>query len=165
MKKFFILVFINLVLVFNSCNQSDNESNPEAPEDLLNKSLAYFDGEVIQKKIEIEEGVEVWIITIQNNNGSKVKFYWTVNNGSLVKIEGATGPFDYEIQLGQDLINFSTAQTVAVSAIKNDSIEKWRLKQEEDFIDKWIFTFEFNDDGGAQKVYIDAEVGDILQID
>jgi uncharacterized membrane protein YkoI len=165
MKKFFILVFINLVLVFSACDQSDNESNPEAPEDLLNKSSAYFDGEAIQKIMEIEEGIEAWKITIQNNNGSKVKFYWTVNNGSLVKIEGATGPFNYEIQPGQDLINFSTAQTIASGAVKNDSIKKWELKQEEEFIDKWIYTFEFHDDGGAQKVYIDAEVGDILQID
>ena len=164
MRNLFIYIFLITSLLFITCEQKDNENNPEVPQSVIDKSLDYFDGEVIEKKLEEEEGVEAWEIKIQNSNGSVVKFYWTVNREILLKMEGLVGPFDYEIHPESDLINLSTAQTIAIGAVKNNAIEKWVLKQEEDFIDKWVYSFEFNDDGETVKVYIDAEKGDILEI-
>ncbi len=165
MKNIHISALIFFAILFVACEKSDNENTPEIPQDLIDKSLNYFDGVVIQENLKIEEGLESWEIKIQNSKGSIVNFCWTVINLSLLKIEGLTGPFDYEIQPERNLINFSTAKTVAMGALKNEAIEKWELEQEEDFIDKWIYTFEFHDDGGSRKVYIDAKSGDILQID
>jgi uncharacterized membrane protein YkoI len=64
-----------------------------------------------------------------------------------------------------NLINFSTAKTFAISALKNDAITKWELEQNENFIDQWVYIFEMDNDGDTQKVYVDATNGDILQID
>ena len=165
MRNLFISIFLITSLLFITCEQKDNENNPEVPQSVIDKSLDYFDGEVIEKKLEEEEGVEAWEIKIQNSNGSVVKFYWTVNREILLKMEGLVGPFDYDINPESDLINFSTAQTIAIGAVKNNVLEKWVLKQEEDFIDKWIYSFEFNNDNETVKVYIDAEKGDILETD
>ena len=94
-----------------------------------------------------------------------MQFYWVVINEELQKIKGSTGPFDYDIWPERNLINFSTAQKLAMGAIKNDSLNKWELDQDEDFIGKWIYTFEFAVNDGSRIVYIDAKNGDILQID
>jgi uncharacterized membrane protein YkoI len=127
--------------------------------------LFFFDGEVVEKKLELEDGIEAWEIKIQNTDGAVVIFYWTVTPEILLKMQGDIGPFDYDITPGNNLINYSTARTVAIGAVKNDTIKKWELQQEEDFIDIWVYSFEFDDNGDTSKVYIDAESGNILQID
>jgi len=165
MKNAFLiaLVFYGLFLL-NSC-ENKNEDAPEVPQSVVDKSLDLFSGEVIEKKIENEEGIDAWEIKIQNTSGSVVQFYWATSNQSLIKIEGTQEPFDYDLSPGSGLINFSVAKTFAVSAVKNNAVTKWELKQEDDFIDKWVYTFEIDDDGATTKIYIDAENGDVLQID
>ena len=165
MKKYIPLLssFI-ILLVQMSCNE-DKEASPEVPERLITQTLAMFEGEVIEQEFENEEGIELWEIKIRNPLGSIVSFYWTYSNEDLFKIEGTQEPFDYELNPGMNLINYSTARTFAVSAIKNDEILSWELEQNDDFIDKWVYEFEMNDNGDTRKVYVDALTGDVLQID
>lgn len=160
MKNLYLSIYLVISLFVISCDSSD-ENNPEVPQDVIDNSLDLFDGEVIEKKLEEEEGSVAWEVKIQNNEGSIVKFYWTINGLALLKIEGQTGPFEYNILPGNNLINFSTAKTVAFAAIKNDALIRWELSQEDEFINTWVYTFEI----GSQKVYIDAENGNVLQTD
>lgn len=62
-------------------------------------------------------------------------------------------------------IILSTALTISLGTVKSDSIIKWELGSENDFIDKWIYTIEFDDAGSSVSVYFDAENGNILEID
>lgn len=165
MKNLILFISIVIPLVIVSCSKTNDGNNPEVPQSVISKSLNYFNGELIEEKLEEKDGVKAWEIKIQNSNGSIVKFYWSMTNESLLKMEGLVGPFDYDIQPGNDIINLSTALTIALGAVKNDSIIKWELEQEDDFIDKWIYTFEFDVAGSLVSVYIDAENGDILEID
>ncbi len=165
MKNLILFISIVIPLVIASCSKTNDGNNPEVPQSVISKSLNYFNGELIEEKLEEMDGVKVWEIKIQNSNGSIVKFYWLMTDESLLKLEGLVGPFDYDIQPGNTIINFSTALTIALGAVKNDSIIKWELEQEDDFINKWIYTFEFDVGGSSVSVYIDAENGDILEID
>ena len=165
MRSLSISILLFTSLLFASCEQTDNENNPEVPQSLIDRTLDYFDGEVLEKKQEEEEGVKSWKIKIKNSNGSIVNFYWTFVGDFLLKMEGQVAPFEYDIHPGNNLINFSTAKTIAIGAVKNDGLIKWELEQEEDFIGNWIYTFEFDDDGDSISVYIDAENGNILQTD
>ena len=164
MKKIILVLLIATSTITISCDENSTPI-PEVPQSIIDKSLSYFDGEIIEKELEKEDGIDKWEIKIQNDNGSIVKFYWRVNGQTLLKMEGEKGPFDYEIIAGNSLITYSTALTVAKGAVKNDKVTKWELQQEEDFIDKWVYSFEFDDNGDSIKVYIDAENGDILEID
>ena len=164
MKKIILALLIATSTITISCDENSTPI-PEVPQSIIDKSLSYFDGEIIEKELEKEDGIEKWEIKIQNDNGSIVKFYWRVNGQNLLKMEGQKGPFDYEIIPGNSLITYSTALTIAKGAVKNDKVTKWALKQDEDFIDKWVYSFEFDDSGDTIKVYIDAENGDILEID
>lgn len=163
MKSMSVTILLLASIFFATCQQTDIENNPEAPQSLIDKSLEYFDGDVLEK-IQ-EEDVQAWKIKIQNSNGSIVNFYWTLSGEFLLKMEGLVAPFDYDIHPGNGLIIFSTAKTIAIGSIKNDALIKWELEQEEDFIDQWVYTFDFDDDGNSIKVYIDAQNGNILQVD
>jgi hypothetical protein len=156
--------FIFIWLFLAACNDS-SETTPEVPADVINSSLAIFDGDVIEKSEDIEEGVEYWEVKIRNSDGSVVEFYWTKNNMELLKIEGTQGPYDYALNPGLGLINFTTASTQAISAVKNNNILQWELEQNDDFIGKWVYDFDFDTGGDVTEVYIDASNGDVLEID
>ena len=54
MKNFHILPSIIFILLIIGCEQNDDDVTTNAPEDLVNESLQYFDGNVIgTQKIKI----------------------------------------------------------------------------------------------------------------
>jgi len=158
------IIFLVIPFIFISCTKEPSET-PEISQSTISRSLAYFDGEVIEKKLVEEDGIPLWEVKIQNENGSIVKFYWAINNQVLVKMESQSGPFDYEIVPELNLINFSTAKTIAISAVKNSTIIKWQLETDNDFIGMWVYTFEFQNNNESLKVFLDAQNGNVLQID
>jgi len=160
MKNFYQSILLGLLSVLFSCT-SGNEETLQVPQEIIDNSLEFFDGEVLETKMEQEEGLDAWEIKIQNQEGSIVSFYWTVAGSTLFKIDGQTGPFDYDLLPGNNLISFTTAKTPAFAAVKDDTLNRWELAQEDKFINKWVYTFEI----GSQKVFVDAENGDILEID
>lgn len=159
-----ILVLMVLLSVLTACSNND-DTTVAVPQEIISNSLDFFDGTVIEKGIETENGIEAWEVEIQNSAGAIVRFYWVVDNKTLVKIEGDQGPFTYEINPGGGLINFTTARTFAVSAVKNDALVAWELEQEEEFADDWVYEFEIADGMDDKTVYIDAMNGNVLQID
>lgn len=162
-SAFFLIIILSFITLF-SCNKS-SENVPDVPQSVIDKSLNLFDGEVIEKELETENGVDSWEVKIEDTNGSVLKFYWAVSNEALVKMEGDKGPFDYEIVPGMGLINYSLAKTFAIAIVKNNAIARWKLQKEDSFINKWVYTFEMEKSAGTTKVYVDAQNGDILQID
>lgn len=162
MKSIFIILITPLIFI--SCAKETTEA-PLIPQTIIDRSLAYFDGEVIEKKQVEEDGISLWKVKIQNEDGSILEFYWTIGNQVLSKMEGTNGPFDYEIIPGNDLINFSPAKTIAISAVKNSDILQWELEINDDFIGMWVYKFEFQDNQNIIKVYLDALNGNVLQID
>jgi uncharacterized membrane protein YkoI len=160
----FISIILFSFITFFSCDKS-SESKPEVPQSVIDKTMDLFDGTVIDKEIEDEDLIDIWEVKIQDANGSSVRFYWTVTNETLVKIEGDQGPFDYEIVPGMGLINYGAAKTFAIAAVKNNAITGWKLQREDSFINKWVYTFAMEKSGGTTKVYLDAQNGDVLQID
>lgn len=154
-----ILVIISVLL---AC-ENNKEVNPEVPEGFINNSLEIFSGSVIERKSELEDGIDAWEIKVENEQGSVVKFYWAKVGQDLIKIVGQTAPFDYNINPGLSLINLNTAMTVAISAVKNDNLSRWILDKDDDFSGKWIYSFEF--DEISRTVIVDALNGDILEID
>lgn len=154
-----ILVILSTLV---ACEKS-NETDLDVPESAINKSLEMFNGSIIERRSEIEDGIEAWAIKIENENRSVVKFYWSKNGLALIKIDGQEAPFDYDINPGENLINLSTAMTIAKSVVKNENVNRWKLKQEDEFIGKWIYSFEFEEI--SRNVFMDALNGDILEID
>ncbi len=163
MKTLLNILTIMVLLMVTSCGDTQNEPSPEPPQNIIDKSLSYFDGDVIEKYQDTEDGVAVWKVKIRNSKGSVLKFYWRVSDGSLYEMEGETGPFDYEVVPGNNLINFQAALTIAKGSVKNDNLQGWYLKKESRFKDIWVYEFEFDINGNDIKVYIDAASGNVLE--
>jgi len=164
MRKSTLYLFFCAFAVTYSCNNTDNPS-PVAPTKIQDKSADIFDGQAIESKKETEDGVELWEVKVQNSNGSVVRFYWRTDSGVLHEIDGQEDPFNYEVTPGNGLITYSTAKTQAIAAVKNDSLLRWQLEKESDFANKWVYRFEFDNDGKTIRVFVDASNGDVLEID
>lgn len=160
MKK---ILGILVILAFLIACEKNKEVSPEVPEGVINKTLEIFNGSVVEQKSELEDGVDAWEIKVENENGSIVKIYWSKIGQDLIKIVGQTAPYDYNISPGENLINLNTAMTIAISAVKHDNVNRWKLEKDDDFLEKWIYSFEF--DEISRTVLIDALNGDILEID
>ena len=165
MKTLLSAMVLGFLLFNTSCDNNRNGPSPEPPQSVIDQSLDYFDGEVIKKSAEVEDGIEVWEVKIKNDNGAVVKFHFRRSYDSLYEMTGESGPFDYEIVPGNNLINFQAAFTIAKGGVKNDSLTGWRLKKSSKFKDIWVYEFEFDINGKGAKVYVDAASGNILQID
>lgn len=159
-----ILVLLAFLSILSACSSND-DTTVTVPQEIISNSLSLFGGTVVAEGLETENGIEAWEVEIQNSEGAIVRFYWAIDNQTLVKIEGNQGPYTYEINPGSGLINFSTARAFAVSAVKNDSLVSWQLKREEEFADDWVYEFEIADGLDETIVYIDAMNGNVLQID
>ena len=157
------MLFSVLVGIYSCNNLSD--TLPQAPANIQSESTDMFVGQVIQSKKEKEGSIELWEVKVQNDDGAVVRFYWRTDSGTLHKIDGQEGPFIYEIIPGNGIITYSAAKTQAIAAVKNDNLLRWQLEKEVDFANKWVYRFEFDDDGSTIRVFVDALNGDVLEID
>ncbi|MDZ7605545.1 MAG: PepSY domain-containing protein [Cyclobacteriaceae bacterium] len=164
MRKIVICLFLSVSAFIYSCTNTE-EPALTAPTNIQDKSTDMFAGQVIESKKEMEDGIEVWEVKVQNANGAIVRFYWRVDSGVLYEIDGQEVPFNYEVTPGNGLITYSAAKTQAIAALKNDDLLRWQLEKESDFANKWIYRFEFDDDGSTIRVFVDASTGDVLEID
>lgn len=164
MKNYILLIASIGVFTLFCCEDAQDNVGP-VPQTVINASLDLFDGEVLQGKQEDEDGATVWEVKIRNGQGAEVVTYWTIDKEILVKIKGEIGPFDYDIQPGNQLVNFASAQTIAIGAIKNSALTKWELAKEEDFVGDWVYSFEFEGTEESIKVFLNAKSGDVIQID
>ena len=160
MRNLYQIILFAMLTYASACDSSE-EGNPEMPQTIIDQSLELFSGSVVDSGLEEEEGLNLWKVKIANGNGAAVSFYWTVSGQAFFKMEADAGPFDYDIWPGDNFINFSTAKTVAIEGVKNSNITAWELAREAEFNDLWVYTFEFD----VRKVYVDAENGNILEID
>lgn len=91
-------------------------------------------------------------------DGGIVKFEYQLNSNELKEIKGLTPSFDYEIEPGNGLINYSSAKNIAVGAI-NGSITEWKLEKDESD-NNWQYRFKF----GNSEVRLNAVTGTIIKI-
>ena len=62
-----ILGILVIIPVLLACENS-KEVNPEVPEDFINNSLEIFSGSVIERKSELEDGIEKMYNWYTNHN-------------------------------------------------------------------------------------------------
>ena len=138
----------------------------ETPPSVIESSLYYFKGEIISNSVNNVGGIDVWEIQMQNTNASIVSLLWRIEPLTLLQIHGKTGPFEYSLSPGNNLINFSAARTIAMGQVNSKNLLNWILKQNVVNNNSWIYIFEFGSNFETPvSVYIDAINGNILQVD
>lgn len=74
-------------------------------------------------------------------------------------MKGTSPSFDYEVQPGMNLINYSTAKTIALN-VKNGDIIDWKLEKDESD-NRWEYRFLISLEW---EIRIDAATGVVLRI-
>lgn len=148
-----------LLLAVTSCSE-DDDNLMQAPDAVTNKALALISGTVIETEPELEEGVEAWKVEIRTENGAEVEVYCRQDNNALLRIDGETGPFDYNITPGNGLISFSQAQAGA-AGVASGTLVEWQLRVEDKYNNVWVYTLEYT----QNKVYINAVDGSVLEVE
>ena len=125
------------------------------------KALSLFPGTVEEVENEEEEGIPALKIDIEGESGAEVEIYLDASTGDLLRIDGEEGPFTYDLDPGNSLISYAEAKAIAEKQVYYPQLEEWRLRQEAEFEQAWVYTFEFEN----EEISIDGESGKVLETD
>jgi len=151
--------FTMMAIVIAGCSDDDTEVM-QAPQSAIDKALLLISGTVTETETEIEDGIAAWKVDITTAQGSEVEVYCRQDNGALLRIDGESAPFDYNITPGMGLIDFSQAKAIADGEVA-ESLVFWRLRTEDSFNDIWVYTMEYT----QSKVSLNATDGSVLDIE
>jgi len=142
-----------------------HEMGDPVPDDIVEFVTGLFPGEIIHGEV-IEDGDRIlWIVAVKNEMGAVVLFKVSPDPLALHKMIGETGPFDYNIDPGDDLISFADAKEVALLAIEGE-LTRWMLWQKE--IDDgllWVYEFRIVSGDMVFEVQVNAHNGELLMVE
>ena len=150
----------------------DDELEATPPDAVAEFALSLFQGEIIHSETKQEDDFIRWKIYIESSSGAIVKFKIVENPLQLIEMEGERGPFDYDINPGDQFINLHAAIEIALSEIGGE-LTKWEFEakhdEDEDHegnADRFWF-YKINIIAGDQvlKIIIHAETGAVLNLE
>ncbi len=160
LKQLLFSLFISGIFLLAACSENSSTAPGVGEQD-----------EVVAKTNLITKGRSSIVSTVKNDDtqhwevkvdmtgdGGIVKFEYQLNSNELREIKGLTPSFEYEIEPGNGLINYSTARAIALGAVSGSIIE-WKLEKDESD-NNWQYRFEI----GTTEVRIDAANGNILRV-
>lgn len=154
-------LFIPIILIVIACQEPFDEGNGEIPAILIENTKNLFPGIVGEISAEKLNGVNVWKIPVENENGSVVVFYWRRALNNLYIIKGTTGPFDYGLKPPFDVLNFSTVRFLATSNYMIGTISSWSFEPSTTQNMKW--NYKFTGDGTGSPLLLEAGSGAIIR--
>lgn len=119
-----------------------------------------FNGAVILEiETDTERGLAVWEIKLKMPGGGILEVYFVQELGEILKIEGKSGPFDYEVSPGGDFISLTTAIASAKS-FKDGDVVKWELELEEN--NQWEYEIHIENGSERFEVEVNAFTGELI---
>lgn len=164
-KSFFALVIVIALSLSIACSEDVNNSNNSSPiteTQAVQKAKQTNSGTVSKTELTTHNSVKVWEVYMITSSGGELKIKYCVDDGTMVEMKGTSTSFEYEVQPGMNLINYSVAKSIALSA-KNGDIKEWKL--EKDASDnRWEYRFFVRSVGQDWEIRIDAVTGIVLRI-
>lgn len=164
-KSIIVLGIILILLLNTACSEDVNSTNNNSPiteNDAVQKARQVNSGTVTKTELTTENGIKVWEVYMTASSGGELKIKYRVDDGTMVEIKGVSASFEYEVQPGMNLINYSVAKSVALNA-KNGDISEWKLEKDESD-NRWEYRFFIRSSGQDWEIRIDAVSGVILRI-
>jgi hypothetical protein len=155
--------FLNLIIavsLFWSCDEQFGIGNDDTPQKNIDNSLQIFPGSVLETSSVNLDGIEVWKVLIENNDGAQIVFYWQKNYHLLYQVVGNKGPFNYNLDLPLDVILFSTARFLAFESHSTEALKSWKLFRDKSFNNELVYQFILKDN--SEPITLKASSGDRL---
>ena len=77
----YTLIFV----LFTSCNEQDLFSSGNVPQKVISNSTQLFNGEITETSTSNLDGIDVWKVTLENQSGAVVTFYWHRKNNMIFR--------------------------------------------------------------------------------
>jgi len=130
--------------------------------DISAKLVDIFSGaELLEAEKETERGLAVWKIKLKMPGGGILKLAFVQELGEILKMEGKSGPFTYDVDPGGDFIKLSEAFSIAITGHQGEVV-KWELSLEEE--NRWEYEIHLENSSGRYEVEINAFTGELLDI-
>jgi uncharacterized membrane protein YkoI len=163
LRKSFLALAIIFTFSFNTaCSEdvsSSNNSSSITETQAVQKAKQLNSGTVTKTELTTHNDVKVWEVYMITSLGGELKIKYRIDDGTMVEIKGTSPSFDYEVQPGMNLIDYSNAKAVALNA-RNGVITEWKLEKDESD-NRWEYRFFITQDW---EIRIDAATGVVLRI-
>lgn len=163
LNKYFFL--LGLILSFSltiACSDDVNSSNNNSPiteTQVIQMAKQTNPGTVTKTESTTHNGIKVWEVYMITSSGGELKIKYRVDDGTMVEMKGTSPTFDYEVQPGMNLIDYSNAKAIALNA-RNGVITEWKLEKDESD-NRWEYRFFISSEW---EIRIDATTGVVLRI-
>jgi len=160
LKHILFSLFLSGTILFTACSEnSATAPTNSGQDDVVAKTTAMTKGSGSVVSTIKNDDTQHWEVRVDMpGDGGIVKFEYQLNSNELREVKGLAPSFEYEIEPGNGLINYSVAKSVALGAV-NGSIIEWKL--EKDVSDNnWQYRFQI----GNSEVRINATNGSIVRI-
>jgi uncharacterized membrane protein YkoI len=163
-RSFFILSLILSVPFSNACTEDVNNFNSSSITETqaIQKAKETNPGTVTRTESTTHNGINVWEVYMITESGGQLKIKYSVDDGTMVEMKGTSPSFEYEVQPGMNLIDYSAAKNVALNT-KTGIIQEWKLKRDESN-NRWEYRFFILSGGQEWEIRIDAVTGVVLRI-
>lgn len=160
LKHILFSLFLLGTILLTACS----ESSTTAPtiggqDDVISKTTTMTKGSGSVVSTIKNDDTQHWEVRVDMpGDGGIVKLEYQLNSNELREVKGLSSSFEYEIEPGNGLINYSSAKSIALGAVNGNIIE-WKF--EKDLSDNmWQYRFEI----GTAEVRINAANGNIVRI-
>ena len=161
-----IIFLLSLIGIFFFAACGENASEPSLNNEqkiVISKTTSMTNGNATIISVSNDNESNHWEVKIDMpGDGGLVKFEYNIATNDLRQIKGLTPSFNYEIEPGNGLINYSSAHSVALNAVSGN-ILKWKLEKDESD-NNWQYRFEIDSAGSHFEVRINAVAGTVIRI-
>lgn len=160
LKHILFSLFLSVTILLIACSEnSATAPTSSGQEDVVAKTTAMTKGSGSLVSTVKNDDTQHWEVRVDMpGDGGIVKFEYLLNSNELREVKGLTPSFEYEIEPGNGLINYSSAKSIALGAV-NGSIIEWKLEKDESD-NNWQYRFEI----GNSEVRINANNGNIIRV-
>jgi uncharacterized membrane protein YkoI len=153
-------LFLSGIILLTACSENSTTApNTSGQDDVIAKTTSMTKGSGSVVSTVKNDDTQHWEVRVDMpGDGGIVKFEYQLNSNELREVKGLSSSFEYEIEPGNGLINYSSAKSIALGAV-NGSIIEWKL--EKDLSDNnWQYRFQI----GSSEVRINATNGNIIRV-
>ncbi len=160
LKHIIFSLFLSGTILLTACSENSTTApSIGGQDDAVAKTSVMTKGSGSVVSTIKNNGTNHWEVKVDMpGDGGIVKFEYRLNSNELREVKGLSSSFEYEIEPGNGLINYSNAKSIALDAVSGNIIE-WKLEKDESD-NNWQYRFEI----GTSEVRINASNGNIIRV-
>lgn len=157
------LSFLLLSIVFAACkSEVTAPSNQMSEQQSIQKALSSVKSNLVSATRIKSNDDDLWEVKVRTAGGALIKFEYFEMTGSIREIHGLSGPFNYDLDPGNNLVLYQDIRVIALDA-KSGDITSWKLGKDESD-NRWEYRFFITANDGNWELRINAENGQVTRI-